>query len=75
MSEPVHPDTGITEHTRKMFSLLDDIVRPNHKPKQPNTHVFHLIGEIEALQKDLERMEDPRANFLRLTVIELQKLL
>jgi hypothetical protein len=37
--------------------------------------VFHLIGEIEALQKDLERMEDPRANFLRLTVIELQKLL
>ena len=36
-----------------MFSLIDDIVRPNHIPKQPNTHVFHLIGEIEALQKDL----------------------
>ena len=69
------PETGITEHTRKMFSLIDDIVRPNHIPKTPNNHVFHLIGEIEALQKDLERMEDPRANFLRLTVIELQKLL
>lgn len=69
------PETGITEHTRKMFSLIDDIVRPNHIQKKPNTHVFHLIGEIEALQKDLERMEDPRANFLRLTVIELQKLL
>jgi hypothetical protein len=75
MSEPMMPETGITEHTRKMFSLIDDIVRPNHISKKLNTHVFHLIGEIEALQKDLERMEDPRANFLRLTVIELHKLL
>jgi hypothetical protein len=33
-----------------------------------------LLFEIEALQKDLERMEDPRAKFLELAIIELEKL-
>jgi hypothetical protein len=74
MQEPIEPDTGITEHTRKMFALIDDLVRPNHVPKPINTHVYHLIGELEALRKDLQRMEDPRAKFLELAIIELEKL-
>jgi hypothetical protein len=74
MREPIEPDTGITEHTRKMFALIDDLVRPNHVPKPVNTHVYHLIGELEALRQDLLRMEDPRAKFLELAIIELDAL-
>ena len=74
MQEPIEPDTGITEHTRKMFALIDDLVRPNHVAKPVNTHLFHLIGELEALRKDLLRMEDPRAKFLELAIIELDAL-
>jgi hypothetical protein len=74
MQEPIEPDTGITEHTRKMFALIDDLVRPNHVPKPINTHVYHLIGELEALRQDLLRMEDPRAKFLELAIIELDAL-
>lgn len=74
MHEPIEPDTGITEHTRKMFALIDDLVRPNHVPKPVNTHLFHLIGELEALRQDLLRMEDPRAKFLELAIIELDAL-
>jgi hypothetical protein len=74
MPEYIEPETGLTEHTRVLFTLLDDLVRPNHKPKEPNKHIFHLIGELEALRKDLERMEDVRATFLRLAIIELEKL-
>ena len=51
MQEPIEPDTGITEHTRKMFALIDDLVRPNHVATPVNTHLFHLIGELEALRQ------------------------
>ena len=74
MQESIEPDTGITEHTRKMFALIDDLVRPNHVAKPVNTHLFHLIGELEALRQDLLRMEDPRAKFLELAIIELDAL-
>ena len=74
MQEPIEPDTGRTEHTRKMFALIDDLVRPNHVAKPVNTHLFHLIGELEALRQDLLRMEDPRAKFLELAIIELDAL-
>jgi hypothetical protein len=75
MQEPIEPDTGITEATRqKMFALIDDLVRPNHVAKPVNTHLFHLIGELEALRQDLLRMEDPRAKFLELAIIELDAL-
>ena len=74
MQEPIEPDTGITEHTRKMFALIDDLVRPNHVAKPVNTHLFHLIGELEALRPDLLRLEDPRAKFLELAIIELDAL-
>ena len=74
MQEPIEPDTGITEHTRKMFALIDDLVRPNHVAKPVNRHLFHLIGELEALRKDLQRMDDPRAKFLELAIIELDAL-
>jgi hypothetical protein len=74
MQEPIEPDTGITEHTRKMFALIDDLVRPNHVAKPVNRHLFHLIGELEALRQDLLRMEDPRAKFLELAIIELDAL-
>ena len=74
MQEPIEPDTGITEHTRKMFAIIDDLVRPNHVAKPVNRHLFHLIGELEALRQDLLRMEDPRAKFLELAIIELDAL-
>jgi hypothetical protein len=75
MQEPIEPDTGITEATRqKMFAFIDDLVRPNHVAKPVNTHLFHLIGELEALRQDLLRMEDPRAKFLELAIIELDAL-
>ena len=74
MQEPIEPETGITEHTRKMFALIDDLVRPNHVAKPVNRHLFHLIGELEALRQDLLRMEDPRAKFLELAIIELDAL-
>jgi hypothetical protein len=75
MQEPIEPETGITEATRqKMFAFIDDLVRPNHVPKPVNTHLFHLIGEIEALRQDLLRMDDPRAKFLELAIIELEQL-
>jgi hypothetical protein len=75
MQEPIEPDTGITEATRqRMFAFIDDLVRPNHVAKPVNTHLFHLIGELEALRQDLKRMEDPRAKFLELAIIELDAL-
>lgn len=74
MQEPIEPETGITEHTRKMFALIDDLVRPNHVAKPVDTHLFHLIGELEALRQDLLRMEDVRARFLELAIIELERL-
>ena len=50
MQEPIEPDTGITEATRQtMFAFIDDLVRPNHVAKPVNTHVYHVIGELEAL--------------------------
>jgi hypothetical protein len=74
MQEPIEPETGITEHTRKMFALIDDLVRPNHVAKPVNRHVYHLIGELEALRQDLIRMEDVRARFLELAITELERL-
>ena len=75
MQESIEPDTGITEATRqRMFAFIDDLVRPNHVPKPVNTHVYHDIGELEALRQDLLRMDDVRARFLELAIIELEKL-
>jgi hypothetical protein len=73
----VYPETGITEETRaKMFAFIDDMFTPNHIPKRSKaTHIYHLIGELEALRDDLKRMEDPRANFLQLAITELSQLI
>lgn len=71
----IYPETGITEHTRAMFTILEDIARPAHKQAKRSQHLYHLIGEIEALRDDLKRMDDPRAGFLDLTIIELNRLM
>ena len=72
----VYPESGITESTRKMFEFIDDMFTPNHIPKRSKaTHIYHLIGELEALRDDLRRMEDPRANFLQLAITELSQLI
>jgi hypothetical protein len=71
----IYPETGITEHTRVMYTILEDIARPAHvQPKRAN-HLYHLIGELEALRDDLKRMEDPRAAFLNLAITELNGLM
>ena len=72
----MYPETGITESTRKMFAFIDEMFTPNHIPKRSNaTHIYHLVGELEALRDDLRRMDDPRANFLQLAITELSQLI
>ena len=72
----VYPETGITEETRaKMFAFIDDMFTPNHLKKERASHLYHLVGELEALRDDLRRMEDPRANFLQLAITELSQLI
>ena len=71
----VYPETGITESTRKMFEFIDDMFTPNHMKQQRASHLYHLVGELEALRDDLRRMDDPRANFLQLAITELSQLI
>ena len=71
----IYPETGLSEHTRAMFTILEDIARPNHVEPKRASHLYHLIGEIEALRDDLKRMDDPRATFLELTILELNRLM
>ena len=71
----VYPETGITESTRKMFEFIDDMFTPNHLKQQRASHLYHLVGELEALRDDLRRMDDPRANFLQSAITELSQLI
>jgi hypothetical protein len=72
----VYPESGITEETRaKMFEFIDDMFTPNYLKNKRASHLYHLIGELEALRDDLRRMEDPRANFLQLAITELSQLI
>ena len=71
----VYPETGITESTRKMFEFIDDMFTPNHMKQQRASHLYHLVGELEALRDDLRRMDDPRANFLQSAITELSQLI
>ena len=71
----IYPETGITEHTRVMMSMIDDLFTPNHLKNTRASHLYHLVGELEALRDDLRRMEDPRANFLQLAITELSQLI
>ena len=72
----MYPETGITEHTRKMFAFIDDIFTPNHIPKRSKaSHIYHLVGELEALRDDLKRIDDPRANFVDLAITELNAII
>ena len=71
----VYPETGITESTRKKFEFIDDMFTPNHMKQQRASHLYHLVGELEALRDDLRRMDDPRANFLQLAITELSQLI
>ena len=72
----VYPESGITEETRaKMFAFIDDMFTPNYLKNKRASHLYHLIGELEALRDDLKRMEDPRANFLQLAITELSQLI
>ena len=73
----IYPETGITEATRaKMFAFIDEMFTPNHIPKRSKVgHIYHLIGELEALRDDLKRMEDARATFLDLAITELNAII
>jgi hypothetical protein len=71
----MYPETGITESTRKMFEFIDDMFTPNYLKKERASHLYHLVGELEALRDDLRRMDDPRANFLQLAITELSQLI
>tara|TARA_R110000822_G_scaffold111934_1_gene242787 strand:- start:1640 stop:1882 length:243 start_codon:yes stop_codon:yes gene_type:complete len=71
----IYPETGISESTRAMMSMIDDLFTPNHLKNTRASHLYHLVGELEALRDDLRRMEDPRANFLQLAITELSQLI
>jgi hypothetical protein len=71
----IYAETGITEHTRVMMGMIDDLFTPNHLKNTRASHLYHLVGELEALRDDLRRMEDPRANFLQLAITELSQLI
>jgi hypothetical protein len=50
----VYPESGITEETRaKMFEFIDDMFTPNYLKNKRASHLYHLIGELEALRDDL----------------------
>jgi hypothetical protein len=57
------------------MSMIDDLFTPNHLKNIRASHLYHLVGELEALRDDLRRMEDPRANFLQLAITELSQLI
>ena len=71
----IYAETGISESTRVMMNMIDDLFTPNHLKNTRASHLYHLVGELEALRDDLRRMEDPRANFLQLAITELSQLI
>ena len=51
MNEAPYPDNGISEHTRKMFALIDEILAPQH----PHAD---LIRRLRAIRNGMT-LEDP----------------
>jgi hypothetical protein len=68
MSNEQYPEIGISETTRKMFTILDDLVKPAHVESKHERHLYHLKGELRALHKDMVRIEDPRAFVIELAI-------
>ena len=68
MSNEQYPEIGISETTRKMFTILDDLVKPAHVESKRERHLYHLKGELRALHKDMVRIEDPRAFVIELAI-------
>jgi hypothetical protein len=63
-----YPEIGISETTRKMFTILDELVKPAHSESKHSRHLYHLKGELRALHKDMVRIEDPRAFVIKLAI-------
>jgi hypothetical protein len=57
------------------MGMIDDLFTPNYVRRSKASHLYHLVGELEALRDDLRRMDDPRANFLQLAITELSQLI
>jgi hypothetical protein len=68
MSNEQYPEIGISETTRKMFTILDELVKPAHVQSKHERHLYHLKGELRALHKDMVRIEDPRAFVIELAI-------
>jgi hypothetical protein len=68
MSEQQFNDIGISETTRKMFTILDELVKPLHVESKHARHLYHLKGELRALHTDMVRIEDPRAFVIELAI-------
>ena len=68
MSNEQYPEIGISETTRKMFTILDELVKPAHVQSKRERHLYHLKGELRALHKDMVRIEDPRAFVIELAI-------
>jgi hypothetical protein len=68
MSNEQYPEIGISETTRKMFTILDELVKPAHVESKHNRHLYHLKGELRALHTDMVRIEDPRAFVIELAI-------
>jgi hypothetical protein len=68
MSNEQYPEIGISETTRKMFTILDDLVKPAHVERKHARHLYHLKGELRALHTDMVRIEDPRAFVIELAI-------
>jgi hypothetical protein len=63
-----YPEIGISETTRKMFTILDELVKPAHVESKHARHLYHLKGELRALHTDMVRIEDPRAFVIELAI-------
>jgi hypothetical protein len=68
MSNEQYPEIGISETTRKMFTILDELIKPAHVESKHERHLYHLKGELRALHKDMVRIEDPRAFVIELAI-------
>lgn len=74
--EGIYPVTEAEQRALKRgFAFIDGLFTPNHIKQKRASHLYHLVGELEALRDDLRRMEDPRANFLQLAITELSQLI
>ena len=69
------PRQALLSQRAKCLSLLTTCFTPNHLKQKRASHLYHLVGELEALRDDLRRMDDPRANFLQLAITELSQLI